>query len=220
MNLSQREPTGDSGPPRLLFEGFELRLDSGELLRTGSLVRLQPQPAKILEILASRSREVVSREEIRRLVWGDSYVDSDGSLNFCIKEIRRALGDSATSPSFIETVPRRGYRFLKSVTVTADTAEPPLPSVLTAVPPQPPPAPRRSRLATLGITLALLLLLTILVASRIGHVASRPRLAVLPLECRNREAADRQVCGGITEALTSELARQFPNELDVIAPSS
>ena len=120
MSLAHREGTVDAGPPRLLFEGFELRLDSGELLRTGSLVKLQPQPAKILEILASHSGEVVSREEIRRLVWGDSYVDSDGSLNFCIKEIRRALGDSATSPSFIETVPRRGYRFLKPVKIAPE----------------------------------------------------------------------------------------------------
>ncbi|HEV7507417.1 MAG TPA: winged helix-turn-helix domain-containing protein [Thermoanaerobaculia bacterium] len=220
MNLSHREGTGDTGPPRLLFEGFELRLDSGELLRTGSLVRLQPQPAKILEILASHSGEVVSREEIRRLVWGDSYVDSDASLNFCIKEIRRALGDSATSPTFIETVPRRGYRFLKPVTVAPEAGEPPAEPVPLPPPAPAPPSPRRSRLGTLSVTLALLLLLTLLVASRLGHSPSKPRLAVLPLSCRGQEAADRQVCGGITEALTDELARQFPDDLDVIAPSS
>jgi DNA-binding winged helix-turn-helix (wHTH) protein/TolB-like protein len=214
------------GPSRLLFEGFELRLDSGELLRTGSLVRLQPQPAKILEILASRSGEVVSREEIRQLVWGDSYVDSDGSLNFCIKEIRRALGDSATSPTYIETVPRRGYRFLKPVRMEPEAGETPAEPVLLPLPAQPPaqlpapPPPRRSRLATLSVTLALLLLLTLLVASRVGQSSSKPRLAVLPLDCSSQELADQQVCGGITEALTAELTRQFPRDLDVIAPSS
>ncbi len=225
MNPAHREGTGDTGPQRLLFEGFELRLDSGELLRTGSLVRLQPQPAKILEILASHSGEVVSREEIRRLVWGDSYVDSDASLNFCIKEIRRALGDSATSPTFIETVPRRGYRFLKSVKIAPVAGEPP--SAPPAGPPLPAPpllgvplATRRSRLATLSVTLVLLLLLTILVGSRVGHTPLRTRLAVLPLDCRSQEPADQQICGGITEALTGELARQFPQDLDVIAPSS
>jgi DNA-binding winged helix-turn-helix (wHTH) protein/TolB-like protein len=222
MNPAHREGTGDTGPQRLLFEGFELRLDSGELLRTGSLVRLQPQPAKILEILASHSGEVVSREEIRRLVWGDSYVDSDASLNFCIKEIRRALGDSATSPTFIETVPRRGYRFLKPVKVAPVAGEPSgEPSTDPVSPPLPaPPATRRSRLATLSVTLVLLLLLTLLVGSRVGQAPARTRLAVLPLDCRSQAPADRQICGGITEALTDELARQFPQDLDVIAPAS
>ncbi|HSS52583.1 MAG TPA: winged helix-turn-helix domain-containing protein, partial [Thermoanaerobaculia bacterium] len=157
------------------------------------------------------------REEIRRLVWGDSFVDSDASLNFCIKEIRRALGDSATSPTFIETVPRRGYRFLKPVKVVPEAAVP-----APIAPPVPaPPAPSlRSRLATLSVALVLLLLLTLLVASRVGQSSSKPRLAVLPLDCRSREPADRPICGGITEALTAELTRQFSRDLDVIAPSS
>jgi DNA-binding winged helix-turn-helix (wHTH) protein/TolB-like protein len=221
MNLSHREETRDLGPPRLLFEGFELRLDSGELLRMGSPVKLQSQPAKILEILACRSGEVVSREEIRQLVWRDSYVDFDASLNFCIKEIRRALGDSATSPSFVETVPRRGYRFLKPVTVEPEPPEPFDEAVIRPIllPPLRP-EPLRSRLVTVGVTIALLLLLTLLVGSRLGHRASRPRLAVLPLKCRGQATADQQVCGGITEALTAELTRQFGRNLDVIDPSS
>jgi DNA-binding winged helix-turn-helix (wHTH) protein/Tfp pilus assembly protein PilF len=167
MNPYHREETGDARPQRLLFEGFELRLDSGELLRTGSPVRLQPKPAKILEILACRSGEVVHREEIRQLVWGDSHVDFDASLNFCIKEIRRALGDSATSPRFVETVPRRGYRFLKPVTVAFDGEPLAAPAAVPLPPPLPPrPAPRRSRLLTLFGILGLLLLLTLLVGSR------------------------------------------------------
>ena len=221
MNPFRREETLDLGPPRLLFEGFELRLDSGELLRMGSPVKLQSQPAKVLEILAGRSGEVVSREEIRQLVWGDSYVDSDASLNFCIKEIRRALGDSATSPSFVETVPRRGYRFLKPVTVEPEPPEPfdeavTRPILVPPLRPEPP----RSRLVTVGVAIALLLLLTVLVGSRLRHRASAPRLAVLPLKCAGQTTADQQVCGGITEALTAELARQLGRNLDVIDPSS
>src|SRR3954449_9669794 len=104
-----------SSPQWLRFDEFELRLDSGELRRDGVPVALQPQPAKVLELLAGRSGELVGREEIRQLVWGESFVDFDASLNFCIKQIRRALEDSATSPSYIETVPRRGYRFLRPV---------------------------------------------------------------------------------------------------------
>ncbi|HEV2851736.1 MAG TPA: transcriptional regulator [Thermoanaerobaculia bacterium] len=114
--------------PRLRFDGFELRPDSGELLQEGSPVKLQPQPLKVLEILARRSGEVVTREEIRRFVWGDSFVDFDASLNFCVKEIRRALVDSATAPRFIETLPRRGYRFLRPVQEETWTGRPVLPA--------------------------------------------------------------------------------------------
>ena len=208
-----------SAPPkRLLFDDFELRLDSGELLRAGSLVKLQPQPAKILEILASRAGEVVSREEMRQLVWGDSAVDFDASLNFCIKEIRRVLGDSATSPTFIETVPRRGYRFLKPVRVEPEVDEAPAEPLR---PPPPSSASRRwSRLGTAGVLLALLALLTVLIAGRLRQVPAHPRLAILPLACRSQNPADKQVCGGITEALTAELTRHFPQDLDVIAPTS
>lgn len=105
-----------SGGPVLSFGEIELYLDSGELFRAGERVKLQPQPAKVLEVLASRSGEVASREEIRKLVWGEeTFVDLDASLNFCIKQIRQALGDSALAPRFIETIPRRGYRFLVPV---------------------------------------------------------------------------------------------------------
>ena len=216
MNPPPRDGQGGLRAPRLLFDDFELRLDSGALLRAGSPVKLQPQPAKVLEILASRSGEVISREEIRQLVWGDAFVDFDGSLNFSIKEIRRALGDSATSPGFVETIPRRGYRFLKPVKVEpfAEPVSPSLPS---------PPSPslrRWSRLGATGVTLILLLLLTFLLGSLLRPAPAHPRLAILPLTCRSQNLADQQVCGGITEALTAELTRQLPHALDVIAPSS
>src|SRR3954447_8729863 len=153
-------------PSRLFFDDFELRLDSGELLRDGSPVAtLQPQPARVLALLAGRSGEVVSREEIRELVWGESFVDFDASLNFCIKQIRRALGDSATSPRYLETLPRRGYRFLRPVRIEEGTNGNGVP-----VPAEPPPrqAQRRWPLLT-GISVtavALLLLLVFLIASR------------------------------------------------------
>ncbi|HVR08495.1 MAG TPA: winged helix-turn-helix domain-containing protein, partial [Thermoanaerobaculia bacterium] len=98
------------------FEDFELRLDSGELLHAGAAVKLQPRPAKVLEILAGQAGMVVTREEIRRTVWGEeTYVDFDLALNFCILQVRRALGDSAARPRFVATIPRRGYRFLAAV---------------------------------------------------------------------------------------------------------
>lgn len=120
--MASWDPTAGSDPAVLSFDQFELHLDSGELFRAGTPVKLQPQPAKVLEVLARRAGEVVSREEIQALVWGeDTFLDADASLNFCIKQIRRALDDPATSPRYIETIPRRGYRLLVPVEVRSRT---------------------------------------------------------------------------------------------------
>ena len=98
------------------FGAFELDLDEGVLCRYGRRVPLQEQPARILTLLVSRPDEVVTREELRHLVWtDDTFVEFDASLNAAITKIRRALRDSASAPRFIETVPKRGYRFLADV---------------------------------------------------------------------------------------------------------
>jgi DNA-binding winged helix-turn-helix (wHTH) protein/tetratricopeptide (TPR) repeat protein len=98
------------------FGTFELDLDAGVLHRHGRRVPLQEQPARILGLLVSRPGELVTREELRQLVWtDDTFVEFDASLNAAITKIRRALGDSASAPRFIETVPKRGYRFLADV---------------------------------------------------------------------------------------------------------
>src|SRR3954465_10651806 len=102
--------------PRLRFGTFEIDARTGELWREGVPVHLPPQPFKVLWLLASRAGDVVTREEIRQELWGqDTFVDFDGSLNFCINQIRKALRDSAESPRFVHTLPRRGYRFIASV---------------------------------------------------------------------------------------------------------
>lgn len=164
----------------LCFGDIELHLDSGELFRAGERVKLQPQPAKVLEVLASRSGEVVSREEIRKLVWGEeTFVDLDASLNFCIKQIRQALGDSALAPRFVETIPRRGYRFLVPVQTRSRIApEPSLPAetpVEAPVPPAiataPPDRPRQ-RFRLLGLSAAALAL--VLVALALVTAMRRP----------------------------------------------
>ena len=105
-----------SGGTVLRFGPFELHSSSGELRRHGDLVKLPPQPFKVLEALVRRGGEAVTREEIREQVWrGDTFVDFDQGLNFCIRKIREALGDSADSPRYVETLPRRGYRFVAPV---------------------------------------------------------------------------------------------------------
>ena len=107
------------------FGAFELDLDAGILHRHGRRVPLQEQPARILAVLVSRPGEVVTREELRHLVWtDDTFVEFDASLNAAITKIRRSLGDSASGPRFIETVPKRGYRFLADVQRLQPESEP------------------------------------------------------------------------------------------------
>ena len=102
---------------RLRFGEFELDLEKGELRRRGRPVRLQPQPCKVLSVLASRPGELVTREELKHQIWnGTTFVDFEQGLNFCVRQIRLALDDDADSPKFIETVPRRGYRFIFAIT--------------------------------------------------------------------------------------------------------
>jgi len=97
------------------FDVFELDTGSGELRRNGDRIKLSPQPFKVLELLVRRGGEVLTRADIRERIWCDSFVDFEQGLNFCIRQIREALGDTADSPRFIETLPRRGYRFLLPV---------------------------------------------------------------------------------------------------------
>jgi DNA-binding winged helix-turn-helix (wHTH) protein len=97
----------------LRFGVFEMDIRAGELRRNGSLVRLQPQPFKVLAMLAGRPGDVVTREEVQTEVWpAGTFVDFEQSLNFCIRQIRSALGDSAIHPRYVETLPRRGYRWV------------------------------------------------------------------------------------------------------------
>src|SRR5215831_13495366 len=100
----------------LRFGAFELDSASGELRRGGDPIKLPPQPFKVLELLVRRSGDVVTREEIRAHVWcDDTIVDFEQGLNFCVRRIREALGDTADAPRFVETLPRRGYRFVMPV---------------------------------------------------------------------------------------------------------
>lgn len=95
------------------FGVFEVDLRNGELRKGGVLVKLQQQPFKVLALLVGRPADIVTREELRAQIWGgDTFVDFDQGLNFCIKQIRAALGDQADTPRYVETLPRRGYRFI------------------------------------------------------------------------------------------------------------
>src|SRR5262245_3549419 len=99
--------------PRLRFGRFELDRSAGELYRDGRPVRLQEHPLQVLIALVERPGEVVTREQLRERLWkSDTFVDFEHGLNTAVKKARQALGDSADTPQFIETLARRGYRFI------------------------------------------------------------------------------------------------------------
>jgi Tol biopolymer transport system component/DNA-binding winged helix-turn-helix (wHTH) protein len=102
--------------PRIRFGAFELDNASGELRKAGILVKLQPQPFRVLSLLAENAGQIVGREEIQHALWdGETFVDFDRSINYCISQIRIALSDDPEKPRYVETLPRRGYRFIAPV---------------------------------------------------------------------------------------------------------
>lgn len=113
-------------PPIVRFGAFELDSKSGELRRHGLKVRLPDQSFHILNVLLSRSGELVTRHDLQEVLWGaDTHVDFEVGLNSAVRKLREALDDSAESPRFIETLPRRGYRFIASLTVPPGPPSPP-----------------------------------------------------------------------------------------------
>ena len=104
------------------FGPFEVNPVSGELLKHGRRVKVQEQPFRLLVILLENAGHVVSREQIQNRIWeGNTFVDFDSSLRVAVRKLREALGDDAENPRYIETVPKRGYRFLAPANRTADT---------------------------------------------------------------------------------------------------
>ncbi len=106
------EASRSAAPPSVCFDGFELCSEQGALFHRGRRLKLQPQPLRVLAYLIARAPAVVTREELGSHIWGAGvHVDLDQSLSYCIRQVRKALGDSAVLPRYIETLPKQGYRF-------------------------------------------------------------------------------------------------------------
>src|SRR5713101_6092730 len=144
--VSAMRQTNDP-PGRLRFGVFEVDLRAGELTKRGLRIRLQEQPFQVLALLLEKPGELVTREELCEKLWSQTVVDFDHGLNKAINKIREALGDSAENPRFVETVARRGYRFLADVT-PIDTAADRRPETEVLVPP---PDSHRVEIADAGI---------------------------------------------------------------------
>ena len=119
-------------PAVIRFGAFELDLEAERLIKNGRQVRLQPQPFKLLRLLTNQPGKLVTREDIQAALWtNDTFVDFEQGVNFAVKQVREALGDRAENSIYVETVPKRGYRFLAPVDIGRDgipevrvTAEP------------------------------------------------------------------------------------------------
>ena len=212
----------DRARGRLCFGVFELDLRAGELRKHGLRVRLQQQPLQVLAMLLEHAGQVVSREDLQKTVWpADTFVDFDHGLNKAINKIREALGDAAESPRFVETVARRGYRFIADVRVLDATPAAILaPAVPAVTPPKvpdrrdvvggPPSAPSGVRRRRWQLSIVLLLVALVGLAVWKLPSASRPSpairsLAVLPLESLSSDASQDYFADGMTDELISDL---------------
>ncbi len=198
------------------FGVFQVDLSSGELLKHGIKIRLQEQPFQILAMLLERPGEVVTREELRRKLWpSDTFVDFDVGLNSAVLRLRSALSDSAENPRYVETLPRRGYRFIGAV----DGAGAPAVSAPEVAAPAAPLAVTERR--PFGWTFLVAGALVILAAAflltnvggwrqrlwRISAPAPIRSIAVLPLENLTGDPSQEYFVDGMTDALITDLAQ-------------
>lgn len=197
--------------PRVRFGLFELDSSTGELLRGGAPVRLQHQPARVLGLLVERAGEIVTREDMQHRVWGDAtFVDFERGLNFCIAQIRSALGDSADSPRYIETLPKRGYRFIAPVEILADRGVPG-PSLPAPAGSERPPVKLR-RIQIVGLVLLVLVMALALLAFRtqFRNWLRTPAIpiAVVPFDNQTGSSEYDLLAQGLADATVAQLAQR------------
>src|SRR5579862_9353914 len=215
------------------FGTYEVSLQSGEVRKSGLRIKVQQQPMKLLEILLERPGEVVSREELRGRVWtNENFGDFDQALNIAIAKLRSALEDSAESPRFIETLPKRGYRFIADVSVVDTDPQPKKPgsptgdllgsqeqkmgarhgiqgAELTIAPVATKRRvwPTRRLMFALALVLSLLILAFWLSRSRGRAPTGIRSLAVLPLDNLSGDASQGYFADGMTDELITDLSQ-------------
>jgi TolB-like protein/DNA-binding winged helix-turn-helix (wHTH) protein len=203
------------------FGVFEADFDAEELRKNGIKIHLQGQPFHVLSVLLARFGRVVKREELRREVWPeDTFVEFDHALNTAVKKIRCALGDDATAPRYIQTISRRGYRFIGDVHPARDSIRKDDPTSVVL-------APRQGPSATWGIAAKALIAVAvaILIAFQLTHrsraaqtQAIRPIvLAVLPFENWSDDSGLAHLSDGVSQELITQFGRMDPARLAVAA---
>jgi len=217
----------------LRFGSFEADMRAGELRKQGLKVRLQDQPFQILVMLLEQPGELVTRQEIHQKLWpADTFVDFDHGLNNAINRLREALGDSAGTPRFIETLPRKGYRFIGQVTGDGQPAEAEYPAAATTPVVEPVPIPgnieeeSKARPRFLVTTLVCCFALALAAIAFLGwrRIRAGPppasgyvMLAVLPFQNLSGDPSQDYFSDGLTEEMIAQLGALSPDQLGVIA---
>lgn len=205
---------------------FEIDLRSGEVHKTGRRVPLQEQPFRVLAMLLERPGEVVTREELQSRLWpAHTYVGFDEGLNTAIRKLRVAFDDSADNPRFIQTLPRRGYRFVAPVHDAVAPSSSLSPSVAATDVATPRPRPGRRKLRVATVTMALLLLAASVAylrrsPSSTATTSRRVMLAVLPFQNMSNDPQQEYFSDGLTEETITDLGQLSPEHLGVIARTS
>ncbi|MGE5325835.1 MAG: winged helix-turn-helix domain-containing protein, partial [Deltaproteobacteria bacterium] len=226
------------------FGVFEADLRAGELRKEGLRIKLQEKPFQLLAALLERPGEVVSREELREKLWpGDTFVDFDHGINIAVNKLREALGDAAESARYVETLARRGYRFIGAVDAVvssngqvgaiADSSAStpsPLPANVGHLSSEPLPSsllPTRAALASHSRAGTIVLLVMVILVAGYGgwrihaprphHGSGKIMLAVLPFENLSGNPEQDYFSDGLTEEMITQLGRMHPERLGVIA---
>jgi TolB-like protein/DNA-binding winged helix-turn-helix (wHTH) protein len=207
---------GDSNQKnsRIVFRPFEASLSEGELYKGGKRLHLQDQPFRLLAMLLERPGELISREEVRRRLWPDGhFVDFNEGIDTAVRKLRYALGDSATTPRFVETIPRHGYRFIAPI-----ESAPPESAVAESPVPHSDQYSSRKKLAAVGIAIACIVLVAGLIVWRTRRSDSEAAipglgvnrigaLAVLPLEELSSDRSQDYFADGMTDELITSLGQ-------------
>jgi DNA-binding winged helix-turn-helix (wHTH) protein/TolB-like protein len=193
------------------FGIFDFETDSGLLRKQARPVSLERQPARVLAVLLARAGELVSREELRESVWGrETHVDFDRGLAYCLSQIRAALGDRGDNPRFVQTFPKRGYKFIAPVTVDADPA---VPSIEAASPAE---RPARTRVP---VTMLAAVSLVLVLAAAWFFVNRRSDPVLIAVSVFDNETGvteyDRPIAG-LADIVVANLTNLAPGRLGVI----
>lgn len=203
---------------RFRFGDFEFHTSPARLLERGEVIKVRPQALQVLELLLSRAGQTVSREELRRHLWGDEeYVDHERGINSALLALRKALADDPQDPRFVETVPRQGYRFIAPV----ELSETPLVSRAEPASEQPSEDGRRSRVRrAMLVVLPVALLGSWLAWGRLGAVWSTaaPRVMIHPMQAASEGTEVRPSPVSLTDALVRILVTEYSEHLDIAAP--
>lgn len=207
---------------RFRFGLFEFNAATRELRREGVLLRLQSQPAQLLACLIERAGQIVSREELRKALWGDAtFVDFDRGLNFCVSQIRSALKDDSAEPTYIRTLPKQGYQFIAPVDRIAEPApEAGAPASMTGEPARSRSYRRMVELAGTAMVVAVLVAVLVLAAGyrlRSGSAAKpAPIVAVLRFDNETGDPEMTRFSDGLTDTVVERLTAMSQGRYQII----